>query len=65
MFIPTGNDKVKPEQILTGPIYQLGDYVDCLYGREAKYCMTQVHLKAANYSSPFWIKIQVNPLQQD
>ncbi|XP_023707207.2 uncharacterized protein LOC111864298 [Cryptotermes secundus] len=58
------NDGVHPEQVLTGPIYQVGDYIECLYGREAKYCMTRVQLKAANSSSPFWIKIQeVSKLQ--
>jgi hypothetical protein len=47
---------------LTGPLYQLGDYAECVYRQEAQYCLAQVQLKATNLSSPFWRNIEVKTL---
>jgi len=58
LSVVTGD--VTPDSILAGPIYQVGEYMDCVYGQEAKYCLSRVQLKAVNTSSPFWIKIEVN-----
>jgi hypothetical protein len=55
-----GNGEVTPEEILTGPLYQIGDYTDCLNRGEQQYCLAQVQLKAANVSSPLWTNIEVN-----
>jgi hypothetical protein len=58
-LIAVGNGEINPETILTGPLYQIGGYTDCLNKREQQYCLAQVQLKTANVSSPLWMKIEV------
>ena len=51
---------------MTGPLYQIGDYADCLYRIEDQYCLAEVRLKAGNITSPLWTNIEVNtPINED
>jgi hypothetical protein len=59
-LIAVGNGEITPETILTGPLYQIGGYTDCLNRREKQYCLAQVQLKTANVSSLLWKNIKVN-----
>ena len=54
-----GNGEFNAQKVVTGPLYQLGDFNQCLYKHEAQYCLTEIHLTPADNSSEQWKRIQV------
>ncbi|XP_063230206.1 nose resistant to fluoxetine protein 6-like isoform X3 [Bacillus rossius redtenbacheri] len=48
----TGQGGVDGRTVITGQLFQLGDFDDCLYRQQAAYCLARVYLLPTNITSP-------------
>lgn len=62
-FLVTGS--FSPSNILSGPIFQLGDFRHCLKDLREQYCLLEIHLSSGSKNSSFWSNIEVRESNQD